>query len=157
MENNEIISGTEAVAILDGMPSPDAVREMEKFLLNVPQVNLETSSVVHSGICARTILIPAGTMLTGALTNIDNVCVMVGDITVTTSEGTQRLTGHHVIPAAAGYKRAGIAHADTWWTTIWKTDLTDMEAIEDEMTNESASLQTRRDAIPYAAKRALES
>lgn len=138
------------------MASPEAVRALEQEMLKLPQVDLSTSHVVHGGMCARTILIPAGTVLTGALTNMDNMCVMAGDITVTTDDGTVRLTGFHVLPARAGFKRAGVAHADTYWTTIWPTDLADIKAIEDEMTNESSMLQTRRDGIEYQQPMALK-
>lgn len=126
-----------------GMPSPDTVREMERALLTLPQVDLSTQHIVHGGLSARTILIPAGTMLTGAQTNCANVCVIHGDITVTTDEGPKHLVGFHVLPANAGAKRAGIAHADTWWTTLHRTDLTDITEIEREMTDEHEMLQTR--------------
>lgn len=133
-----------AQPVLDRLASVDAVRRLEDAVADLPQIDLSTENLVHGGMCARTVLIPAGTVLTGALTNMDNVCVMFGDIEVTTDEGAKRLTGYHVLPARAGAKRAGFAHADTWWTTIWPTDLTDIEAIEDEATSESARLQTRR-------------
>lgn len=122
---------------------------MEEELLRLPQVDLHTSHLVHGGMCARTILIPAGTALTGALTNRDNLCVVVGDITVTTDLGPQRLVGVNLLPAVAGAKRAGVAHADTWWTTFFRTDLTDIAAIEDEMTSESVLLQTRNLALGH--------
>jgi hypothetical protein len=121
-----------------------SVAELESLLLTVPQVDLSTSNLIHAGMCSRTIFIPAGVMLTGALTNIDNICITSGDITVTTDEGTVRFTGYHVLPATKGNKRAGIAHADTYWTTVWKTDLTDITDIEDEMTSESDMLQSRK-------------
>jgi hypothetical protein len=142
--NEPTLPHDEAVALLSGMPDPATVRALESALLQMPQVDLQTSHVVHGGLCARTILIPAGTVLTGALTAKDNVCVICGDITVTTDAGPQRLTGFHVIPANAGAKRVGIAHADTWWTTLHRTELTDIKAIEDEMTPEAAQLQTRQ-------------
>lgn len=138
-----------SLALLHGMPDPESVRALERSLIELPQVDLSTSHVLHSGLCARTIFIPAGTVLTGALTNIDNLCVVCGDITVTTDEGPRRLTGFHVLPAKAGFKRAGLAHADTWWTTIWQTELSELEAIEDEMTSESHLLQTRRPEIAF--------
>jgi len=138
------------------MASPEAVRELERHMLQLPQVDLSTENVVHGGMCARTILIPAGTVLTGALTNCDNICVLHGDISVTTDDGTVRLTGFHVLPARAGFKRAGWAHADTYWTTVWPTELTDIKSIEDEMTDESSLLQTRRDGIVYERPAALE-
>ena len=134
----------------------DAVRRLEAELLALPQVDLSTESLVHGGMCARTILIPAGTVLTGAMTNMDNVCIVCGDIEVTTDEGVKRLTGYHVLPAKAGAKRAGVAFADTWWTTIWPTQLTDIEAIEDEATPESHLLQTRSEILGWVSTMELE-
>ena len=120
--------------------------------MQAPQVDLRTTHLVFGGLSARTILIPAGTVLTGALTNIANMCVVFGDITVTTDDGPKRLTGFNVVKAAAGAKRAGVAHADTWWTTIHRTDLTDISDIENEMTNEADALQTRTQCLSFAGK-----
>lgn len=139
----------DAVALLSQMPTPERVRALEDEMLKLPQVDLSTAHVVHAGMCVRTIFIPAGTALTGALTNIDNLCIVSGDISVTTDEGVKRLQGFNVIPAAAGFKRAGFAHADTWWSTVWKTEKTDILEIEDEMTSEANLLQTRRTGISY--------
>ena len=146
----------EAQDLVVGMPTPEAVRQMEAMLLQMPQIDLQTSQVVHGGMAARTIFIPAGTVLTGALTKLDNLCVVFGDITVTTDAGPQRLTGFNVLSATAGAKRAGVAHSDTWWTTIHRTDLTDIAAIEDEMTGESAMLQTRTQALGHDTKPLIE-
>jgi len=144
MDNLPISHEENALSLLGGMPSVAAVRELEAHLLTLPQVDLATTHVIHGGMCARTILIPAGVVLTGALTNCDNVCIVCGDITVTTDEGPQRLAGYHVLPAKAGAKRAGVAHADTWWTTIHRTELANIADIENEMTDESAGLGSRR-------------
>lgn len=147
---------SEAVQLLSQMPTPEKVAALEQYALQLPQVDLSTSHLVHAGLCARTILIPAGTFLTGAQTNMDNICVVVGDIEVTTDDGVQRLTGFNVLPAKAGFKRAGFAHGDTWWTTLWPTELKDIDAIEDEMTGESDMLQTRRAGIEFVQHTTLE-
>lgn len=147
---------TEAQQLVAGMPTPEAVREMESLLLQLPQIDLRTEQLVHAGMSARTIFIPAGTVLTGALTNLDNICIAFGDITVTTNEGAKRLTGFNVIPALAGAKRAGVAHSDTWWVTIHRTDLTDLEAIEEEMTGEADRLQTRTLALGHETNPLIE-
>lgn len=133
--------------LMHGLPTVESVRHLESMLLQLPQINLPTEHIVHGGMSARTIFIPAGTVLTGALTNLDNICIVFGDITVTTDDGPRRLTGFHVLPASAGAKRAGHAHADTWWTTLHCTDLTSIAEIEDEMTGESGRLQTRTMAL----------
>jgi hypothetical protein len=156
MEQTIIPSSDQTIALLGGMPSVEAVRELESHLITLPQVDLGTTHMVHGGMYARTIRIPAGTVLTGALTNCDNICILCGDITVTTDDGPQRLTGYHVIPAKAGAKRVGATHADTWWTTLWPTALTDVDDIENELTDESDLLQTRRSCIEYSTNPFLE-
>lgn len=139
----------DAQTLLACMPDPSSVRRLEDVLLQMPQIDLHTQMLVHGGMAARTITIPAGTVLTGALTNCDNICVCCGDITVTTDAGTQHLVGVHVLPARAGAKRAGIAHSDTVWVTIHRTDLTEPDAIDAEMTNEHARLQTSTQRLTW--------
>ena len=141
----------DALTIFSGMPDPDKVRALEAEMLAMPQIDLMTEQLIYGGVSVRSIFVPSGTILTGALTNLDNLCIVSGDITVTTDDGPQRLTGFHVIPASGGFKRAGLAHADTFWTTVHRTDKTTQAEVEDEMTNEAAMLQTRRDGITYAA------
>jgi hypothetical protein len=127
----------------------DKVQRFEQALLSLPQVDMQTASLIHGKMYARTIFIPAGTAVTGTLTKLDNICVVSGDITVTTDNGMQRLVGFHVLPASKGYKRVGYAHADTYWTTLIQTDAATVEQAEDAMTDEAANLQTRRTGIEY--------
>ena len=45
--------------------------------------------------------------------------------------GLERLSGPLTMTSPAGCKRAVYAHTDTTWTTIHRTDETDLEKIED--------------------------
>lgn len=129
--------------IAGGMPTNDQVRALEAVMATLPQEVLPAHVLTHGQVSARAVLIPAGFMLTGCETNFDNLCILLGDITVTTDDGPRRLTGFHMLPANRGTKRVGHAHADTWWICCHHTALTDQREIEDEMTNESASLNSR--------------
>lgn len=133
------------------------VERLEAEVGKLPQVCLRTEHVLSGGMYARTITIPAGVVLTGAAHRTDHLCVMVGDIEVLTDEGPKRLTGQHVLATKAGMKRAGYAHAETRWTTICRTDKTDLADIEAELVEEPERLQTRTLAVaaPEAAQ-ALE-
>jgi hypothetical protein len=125
----------------------EAVRALEAMLLQHEQLQLETETLTHGQVSARAVFIPAGTVLTGAETNLDNVCIVLGDITVTTGDGPpRRITGFGMLAADRGAKRAGFAHADTWWVTVHHTTLTRPRDIEDEMTGEAGMLQSRRGA-----------
>jgi hypothetical protein len=128
---------------LPTIASDAQIRALEQCLYSLPQVDLNTENLIHGRMCARTIFVPKGTVLTGVYTKVDNTCIVSGDITVTTSKGNKRFTGFHVLPAEAGFKRAGFAHEDTWWTTVHHTDFTDLSDIEQEMTDEWPQLQFR--------------
>lgn len=134
----------------------EKVEILEERILQIPQVDLRTTHALSGGLYARTIYIPAGTVLTGAKHKKDHINVLMGDITVSTDDGMKRLTGYHVLPTQAGAKRAGYAHSDTCWTTICKTELTDIDAIEDELVENSSRLQTRLQAIGVTKQTVLE-
>lgn len=138
------MSGASLVeAIAGGMPTNDQVRAFEAVLATLPQSVLPPICLAHGQVAARAVLIPADSVLTGCETNFDNLCIVLGDITVTTDDGPRRLTGFHMLPANRGTKRVGHAHADTWWICCHHTTLTDQRDIEDEMTDESALLNSR--------------
>jgi hypothetical protein len=121
----------------------EKIETIERGLLTLDQVDLKTRNVVIGGMIARTITVPAGCALTGATHRKDHVNIVQGDITVSTDDGMKRLIGQHVLPTKAGMKRVGFAHSDTEWTTIVRTDLTDIEEIEAEVVVEAEKLQTR--------------
>lgn len=150
MNQDCVVDSDGVLELIRGMPPVEDVRRLETLLLALPQIDLNTKHIVHGKISARWGMIPTGCSLTGALTKIDNICILIGDISVTTEDGPRRLTGFNVLPANGGSKRAGHAHADTWWVTLHHTTLTDTREIEDEMTDDSDMLLTRRDNIEYA-------
>lgn len=128
---------------MNDLTTKAGVDRLEGFILQAPQVDLKTEHALSGGVYARTIHIPAGTVLTGATHKKDHINVVFGDISVSTEEGMKRITGYHVIQTKAGMKRAGYAHADTVWTTLCHTELTEINEIEDELVEESERLQTR--------------
>jgi len=134
----------------------EAIKRLEELILQVEQTDLQTKHCLSGGVYARTIFIPAGTVLTGASHKKDHLNIVFGDVTVTTDLGMERITGYRVLPTKAGMKRAGFAHADTYWTTICETKNTVIEDIEDEMTDESEKLQTRVLALPATEFKELE-
>jgi hypothetical protein len=125
----------------------DAVRVLEQECLKQPQVQIGLTHHLSGGMYARTGVIKAGCLLIGAEHKTDHINIMYGDISVTTDDGVQRLTGYHVLPTKAGKKRAGVAHADTVWTTICRTDETELSKIEDELVVESNQLQSRNQEL----------
>lgn len=129
------------------------VRALESAALQRPQVPIETLHTFHAGLYARTITIPAGVLLTGALIKIPTLLIFNGDAIVYGEGGGQRLTGYHVLSASAGRKQAFCALADTQLTMVFATDALTVEAAEAEFTAEAELLLSRRDDMPSITRR----
>ena len=117
MESMEIVES------VSGLISNTKVREnieaLEAELKKHPQAEIPITHLHFGGIYARIIVIPAETLLTGAIHKHDHIDVMIsGDITVSSDDGKKRMTGFNIFPGAAGKKRAGFAHEDTYWVTF---------------------------------------
>jgi hypothetical protein len=85
------------------------------------------------GVYVRTIFIPAGTVIVGKIHKHSHANILSkGEVSVFTEDGgLERLKGPLTMTSPAGCKRAVYAHTDTTWTTIHRTDETDLEKIED--------------------------
>lgn len=141
-----------ALAVHHGrvLPSSPAmlakVREAEARLLEQPQLPIETWHTLHGGMYARTIVIAAGTALTGAELAKATILILDGDATFNAGgadEEGARLQGRHVLAASAERKQLFFAHADTALTMIFATDAQTLEAAEQAMTPEFARLASR--------------
>lgn len=122
----------------------DGVKAFEDYALQFPQVTIDTSHTFHAGVYTRTIFIPEGVVMTGALIKIPTTLIIYGDVTVTVGDGSMRLTGYNVISASSGRKQIFYAHTDTHLSMIFATSCTTIEDAENEFTDESDRLQTRQ-------------
>lgn len=117
--------------------------DLEAAGLGVP---IETWHEFADGLVARTIRIPAGACLAGVRHKAEHLNVCHGDITVMTDLGMRRLTGYHVLPSLPGIERVGLAHAETWWTTVHLNpgNEHDLAKLEDALVWDADQLQSRR-------------
>lgn len=137
-------------------PTRQQILDIERFILECPQVETPTTHYFSPGIYAREMFIPAGTVLTGAVHKTEHLVQFVGDITVLTDGGMQRLTGRHTFTSKPGAKRVGYAHADTWCTGFFPTIETDIAKLEDALVEDAHLLQGRAPAISAEPKMKLE-
>lgn len=119
------------------------VRKLETLLKEMPQSDLATDHVFHAGLYARTICLPAGHVLTGALIKRSTLLIVSGDCQAFTGENTLRLVGYHVIPASAGRKQVFLAYENTSITMIFPTQAKTVEDAENEFTDEAHLLISR--------------
>lgn len=86
------------------------------------------------GAYARTIFIPAGTLVVGKIHKHAHLNILIrGRVSVATEEGPLELEAPRVMTSKAGTKRVVYAHEPVLWTTIHLTDKTDIAEIEDEI------------------------
>ena len=118
---------------------------LEDEVLKLPQVDIKTQHSFHAGMYARTIMIPAGVILTGSLIKIATILVINGDAIVYTADGPVHISGYNVMLCSEGRKQAFLAHEDTFLTMIFPSSATTVEEAEFEFTDEAHRLSSRRD------------
>lgn len=121
----------------------EIVQRIEDKLRTLPQLTLETHHVLHGGMYARTIVIPAGAAVTGVLIEVPTTLIVNGAVTVIMGENEQYLEGYHVLPASAHRKQAFLAHRDTSLTMVFPTDAESVEDAEEEFTKDAEHLLSR--------------
>lgn len=124
--------------------SIDKVIRAEEKMLEQPQVVIGTLHILHGGMYARSITIPKGNAISGALIKIPTMITVSGDVTVYNDGMEQRIVGYHIIPASCNRKQVFIAHEDTDLTMVFPTKANTVEEAEMEFTDEYAKLGSRK-------------
>lgn len=119
------------------------IRQFETHLRALPQCPLDTDHVLHAGVYTRTVMLPAGVVITGALIKVATILAVSGDCTVSLGDEVIRVTGFHVIAAAAGRKQAFAVHKDTFLSMSFATSARSVEEAEREFTDEADMLLSR--------------
>lgn len=123
----------------------EQVRVIEQYLATLPQAPIRTHHVLHGGTYTRTIMIPAGVMLAGALIDVATTLVVCGECQVLLGEDhVARLSGYNVLPASAHRKQAFMAITDTYLTMMFATNAQTIAQAEDHFTREAHLLMSRQ-------------
>jgi hypothetical protein len=124
----------------------EAVKRIEQQLRDLPQIDVQTRHFLHAGLYTRTMQMPAGAVVTGALIKIPTVLVISGHCTVLMGDGVEvEVNGAGVLTAAAGRKQAYLAHGRTWLAMSFATNARTVAEAEEEFTDEADQLLSRRD------------
>ncbi len=122
----------------------DKVCHIESVLMAQPQCKIATHHVLHGGLYARTIRMEAGCVLAGALIKINTTLIISGAVTAYVDGRGVDFFGYNVIPASAGRKQVFYAHIDTDMTMLFPTDAFSVEEAEEEFTDETDALFSRK-------------
>lgn len=112
----------------------EQVDRLQEAVAAVPQIELQTQHDFCPGFYARSILIPAGTVLIGKVHATEHIFMVTqGDISITTDEGVMRVRAPFQAICKPGTKRAGYAHEDTVCVNIHITTEIDLAKLEAEL------------------------
>lgn len=122
------------------------VREVEKQMLAVDQLDIPTEHVIHGGMYARTIFMPAGTLLTGALIKVPTLFIIQGDAEVYMGDGSVSLSGYNTFTASPNRKQLVLSVSDVFITMVLASDAKDVDAAEKQFTDEHEMLGSHRES-----------
>ncbi len=120
----------------------EKVLALQAAIADVDQVMLTPEHLIHAGMYARTIRMPPGVVLAGALLKVATIVIVSGPCTVFTGEEARDLDGYHVLAGAAGRKQAFVSRGEVCITAIFPTDAQSVPGAEAEATDEA--LQTHQ-------------
>lgn len=121
------------------------VYQFETLNLERPQVPIITHHNLHGGMYARTIMIPANIVLTGALIKIPTILIVSGHAIVYTGNESRELIGYHVLSASKNRKQVYLTKTDTHVTMVFPTEAESVLQAEEEFTDEGHLLMSRKE------------
>lgn len=129
-------------------PSPAMLARLHvihRLTRELPQVPLTTEHLLHGGMYARTIRIPAGTLMNGSAIRCATILILHGDCAVTAGDSLVELHGYNVLPGSPGRKQSFLTLSDVEMTMIFPTTSQTVEEAENEVFAEAEELMSRRD------------
>lgn len=115
------------------------IDNLEEAMKTMPdQIDIQSMDVRHhftdSGLYAREMVIPKGTLITGKIKKHEHISVIsAGLVTEVTEAGLQNIKAPYTMVSLPGTKRVVLAHEDTVWTTIHASHERDLDKLEDEL------------------------
>lgn len=108
---------------------------LQEAVGTLPEVDCPLQHVFAPGAYARTMFIPAGTVIVGKIHKHAHLNILSQGtvLVITETEGDRQLTGPLTMVSPPGTKRAVHALTDVVWTTIHLTNETDLAKIEEEV------------------------
>lgn len=113
----------------------EQVERLQQAMSAMPQVEVETKHYFANGMYARQIDCRAGLLIVGKVHKHEHFFMVTkGQIIVWTESGMVRMAAPYVHVSKPGTKRAMLAEIDSAAMTVHRTDLTDIDEIDAELT-----------------------
>jgi hypothetical protein len=110
------------------------VTEFAESLLQYPQEELPVQHDFLDGVYMRTVFMKAGLIVVGKIHKQEHVALFSkGRATVLTEHGVNEIKATFIFKSPPGARRALVIHEDMVWTTVHRSDHTDLEQLEEQL------------------------
>jgi len=132
--------------------------ELEKALLDMPQVPCDVEHMFFPGYYVRQVTIPAGTCAIGHYQKMDHMNVFLrGRVVMINDDGSHtELVAPMMFKGKPGQKVGYIKEEMVWWN-IYQTNETDVETLENTYLDKSKNLEEAKLRIKNASRKLLSS
>lgn len=111
-----------------------AAGSMEQTIVDCKEDNSQANHYFGEGVYARSLLIPAGTVVIGHIHKQDRICIIAqGKCTFVDEWRKRTVEAPYIGEFKAGSKTAVYAHTDTLWVACLGTEITSPDGIVDEL------------------------
>ena len=116
------------------VPTREQIYRLQAEIAKLPQVEPETEHFFVPGMYCRSVFRKAGTLIVGKVHKADHFFICAaGEIIAWSEKGMRHMKSGDVIESKPGTKRVTFALTDAVGITVHKTDLTDLDEIEEEL------------------------
>jgi hypothetical protein len=122
--------------VVDQTPAEirEGVTDLVEVLKTYPQEDLPVQHEFLDGVYMRTVFMKADTIVIGKIHKQEHVAIISkGSATVLTEHGVLKITAPYLFKSPPGARRALLIHEDMVWTTVHRSDHTDLDRLEDQL------------------------
>jgi hypothetical protein len=112
----------------------DGVTALAENLKQFPQEELPVQHEFLEGIYMRTVFMKKGLIVVGKIHKQEHVAIISqGHATVVTEHGVVEMKAPFMFRSPPGVRRALLIHEDMVWTTVHRSDHTDIDSLEEQL------------------------
>lgn len=127
--------------------SPETLRALDEaaaIIARRQQLEAVTEHLIHGGMYARTMRLPEGAVIVGALIRVPTILVIQGSASLLAGDDWAHIDGYGVLAGSAYRKALIVARGPVEMTMLFPTQARTVEEAERELTDEHEKLMSRR-------------
>lgn len=117
---------------------------LEASLMGHEPIDVLTDHVIHAGMYARTVAVPAGMVFTSVLMKRATLVIVSGSAAVRAGDKWIELAGYNVVTASAGRRSVFVSRSAVIITMLFPTKAQTVHDAEAEFTDDCDRLLSRR-------------